>query len=199
MLTLDRRRDEQTDTDQRDIALVERAQFDTRAFEALFDRYWEPVLRFCLVRLRDWQLAEDSASQTFINAHAHLHAFHGTNDSSFRCWLFAIARNIVRDTQRITYRHPTTPLHDSLELIDPARSPEESALETDRAHQLQRLLQGLPEEHRQLIELRAAGLTAAEIGRVLGKSETAVRQAQSRLIRSLRQQCSPSDGAMNRV
>ncbi|MEZ4506701.1 MAG: sigma factor-like helix-turn-helix DNA-binding protein [Thermomicrobiales bacterium] len=50
---------------------------------------------------------------------------------------------------------------------------------------LQQLLHGLPDEQRQLIELRAAGLTAAEIGVVLGKSETAVRQAQSRLIRSL--------------
>ncbi|MEZ4530338.1 MAG: hypothetical protein R2855_04830 [Thermomicrobiales bacterium] len=41
-------------------------------------------------------------------------------------------------------------------------------------------------------------MTAAEIGVVLGKSETAVRQAQSRLIRSLRARfdVSSADGVM---
>ncbi|MEZ4532323.1 MAG: sigma-70 family RNA polymerase sigma factor [Thermomicrobiales bacterium] len=75
--------------------------------------------------------------------------------------------------------------------------PEDAALDSDQNRLLQQLLHGLPDEQRQLIELRAAGLTAAEIGVVLGKSETAVRQAQSRLIRSLRAQFDVSaDGVM---
>lgn len=188
MLTYDRRRVAAANADQSDIALVAQARYDSRGFEPLFDRYWEPVLRYCLVRLNDWQLAEDSASQAFINAHAHLHHFHGEDDSSFRCWLFAIARNTVRDTQRTVYRHPTSQLSEALEVADPSRSLEESALDAERSRQLQQILARLPDEHRQLIELRAGGLTAAEIGVVVGKSETAVRQAQSRLIRSLRAQ-----------
>jgi RNA polymerase sigma-70 factor (ECF subfamily) len=192
MLTLNRPRTGRTEDEPSDLALVARARVDVRGFEALFDRYWESVLRFCLVRLNDWHLAEDSASQAFINAYAHLNAFHGSDDSSFRCWLFAIARNTVRDTQRSMYRHPTAQLREAETLIDPTRSLEEAALESERRRQLQALLAGLSEEHRQLIELRAAGLTAAEIGVVLGKSEAAIRQAQSRLIRSLR--TSVSDG-----
>src|SRR5690349_14093701 len=167
MLTLNRPRSGRAGNELTDLVLVERAREDPRAFAPIFDRYWESVLRFCLVRLSDWQLAEDSASQAFINAHRNLHAFHGQDDSSFRCWLFAIARNTVRDTQRTSFRHKAFPLDEAIELADPSRSLEEMALDADRRHQLQVILSRLSAEQRQLIELRAAGLTAAEIGVVL--------------------------------
>lgn len=192
--TLNRSQAERNSAGPTDLELVALAKVDSRGFEPLFDRYWESVLRYCMVRLHDWQLAEDSASQAFINAHSHLQAFHGVDESSFRCWLFAIARNTVRDTQRVAGRHPTTQLDEAETLVDSGWSLEDAAIEAERGRQLQWLLSGLPPEHRQLIELRAAGLTAAEIGLVLGKSEVAVRQAQSRLIRSLRTKFDESDG-----
>jgi RNA polymerase sigma-70 factor (ECF subfamily) len=188
MLTLNRMQARWSDPGESDIALVAEAIDDPRSFELLFDRYWEPVLRYCLVRLDDWQLAEDAASQTFIKMHAHLQRFVGTDDSAFRCWMFAIARNTVHDVQRATYRHRSTRLAEAESLADSGISPEDAALQSEQSRQLRQLLSTLPDEHRQLIELRAAGLTAAEIGVVLGKSEAAVRQAQSRLIRSLRSQ-----------
>lgn len=200
MPTLSRPRPNRAEFDQSDGALVDQARLDSRRFEALFDRYWEPVLRFCLVRLNDWQLAEDAASQAFINAHRNLHMFQGVDESSFRCWLFAIARNTVRDAHRATYRHPTFPLSEAEEVVDPTESPEDAALDAERNRMLQQILHELPEDQRQLIELRAAGLTAAEIGAVLGKSEAAVRQAQSRLIRSLRAQFAGTpDGELRHV
>lgn len=195
MLTLNRMQARWAGPGESDIALVSQAIVDPRAFEQLFDRYWEPVFRYCLVRLHDWQLAEDAASQTFIKMHAHLLRFVGTDDSAFRCWMFAIARNTVHDVQRTTYRHRSTQLSEAESLADSGISPEDAALEAERSRQLQQILSTLPDEHRQLIELRAAGLTAAEIGIVLGKSEAAVRQAQSRLIRSLRSQFAELPGA----
>jgi RNA polymerase sigma-70 factor (ECF subfamily) len=188
MLTLNRTQVRWAGPGESDIALVTQAIADPRSFELLFDRYWTSVFRYCLVRLDDWQLAEDAASQTFIKVHAHLQRFVGTDDSAFRCWMFAIARNTVHDVQRATYRHRSTRLSEAESLADSGISPEDAALESERSRQLQQLLSTLPDEHRQLIELRAAGLTSAEIGIVLGKSEAAVRQAQSRLIRSLRSQ-----------
>lgn len=199
MQTLIRSRTEQAQESQSDSVLVTRAKVDPRAFETLFDRYWESVLRYCLVRLNDWQLAEDAASQAFINAHKKLHTFHGADESSFRCWLFAIARNTVRDAHRTSYRHPMFHLSEAEAIADPSMSPEETALDSERNRLLQQILRGLPEEQRQLIELRAAGLTAAEIGIVLGKTEVAVRQAQSRLIRSLRCQFADSEGQLSHV
>jgi RNA polymerase sigma-70 factor (ECF subfamily) len=188
MLTLNRMQARWAGPGEGDIALVSQAIDDPRAFELLFDRYWDPVFRYCLVRLSDWQLAEDAASQTFIKMHAHLSRFSGSDDSAFRCWMFTIARNTVHDVQRATYRHRSTRLSDAESFADLGISPEDAALEAERSRLLQQVLSTLPDEHRQLIELRAAGLTAAEIGMVLGKSEAAVRQAQSRLIRSLRSQ-----------
>lgn len=197
MQALSRPIPERIEPDRSDNVLVAEARIDSCRFEALFDRYWESVLRFCLVRLNDWQLAEDAASQAFLNAHRNLHRFKGIDESSFRCWLFAIARNTTRDMHRSSHRHPTVQLSEAETIVDPAKSPEDAALDSDQNRLLQQLLHGLPDEQRQLIELRAAGLTAAEIGVVLGKSETAVRQAQSRLIRSLRAQFDVSaDGVM---
>ena len=58
-----------------DVVLVARAQRDRRAFASLFDRYWDPIFRFCYYRVGDWQEAEDAASQVFTNALAGLARF----------------------------------------------------------------------------------------------------------------------------
>ena len=52
--------------------------------------------------------------------------------------------------------------------------------------QLLWLMSQLTNDQRELLELRLAGLSAAEIGRVLGRSPEAVRKAQSRTVYSLR-------------
>ena len=57
------------------------------------------------------------------------------------------------------------------------------------------LLAGLPADQRELLELRLAGLTAVEIARVLGRSHDAVRKAESRAIRMLRDQANIGTGA----
>ena len=51
-----------------DAELVAMALANSANFDRLFDRYWESIFRFCCVRLNDWHLAEDAASQTFLNA-----------------------------------------------------------------------------------------------------------------------------------
>jgi RNA polymerase sigma factor (sigma-70 family) len=78
-------------------------------------------------------------------------------------------------------------------LADPGFSLEELAIIAERQERLRGLLDALPPLQQEMIELRSAGLSAAEIGVVLGKSEAAVRQAQSRLIRSLRAELAESD------
>jgi DNA-directed RNA polymerase specialized sigma24 family protein len=55
-----------------DEALVAHAQLDPTGFDAIFDRYWNPVLRYCYYRLGDWHQAEDAAAQVFLNALAAL-------------------------------------------------------------------------------------------------------------------------------
>jgi RNA polymerase sigma-70 factor (ECF subfamily) len=170
-----------------DALLVAAAQRDPRAFGPLFDRYWAGVFRFCFYRLADWPDAEDAAGDVFANALAALPRLRlDGREDAFRCWLFTIARHVVANRHRHRARHPARPLATALGVADAGPSPEELAVTADDHRLMHELLTRLNSEQRELLELRLAGLTDAEIARVLGRSHDAVRKAQSRAIGTLR-------------
>src|ERR1051326_2978734 len=74
-----------------DRALVAAARADPQAFLALYDRYFERVLGYVRLRIRDDATCEDVTSTVFTTALAQLGRFRG--DGSFAGWLFQIARN----------------------------------------------------------------------------------------------------------
>jgi RNA polymerase sigma-70 factor (ECF subfamily) len=172
-----------------DDELVVDAQRHPAAFAPLFDRYWDQVFRFCYYRLGDWQEAEDAAGQVFVNTLDGLRRYRpAQREDSFRCWLFTIAYNVVSNAYRHRARHPVGPLEAAAAREHPGPSPEDLAIAADDHRKLATLLSRLPEEQRELLELRLAGLTAVEIARVLGRSHDAIRKAESRAIRALRGQ-----------
>ena len=168
-----------------DAALAAAARLDRLAFAPLYERYRDDVLRYCFYCLGDWDEAADAAQQVFANAMAGLPRFEERGDS-FRPWLFRIAHNEVCTRQRRRSRRPRNQLQDAAELVDPAPSPEDLAIAADDHQRLRQLLGRLPPDRRRVCELRFAGLTDKEIAPILGKSEGAVRTAQSRAIAQLR-------------
>lgn len=177
-----------------DVDVVTRAKQDPVAFAPLYVKY-EPIIRgYCQRRLGNPEIAADATSQVFIRALNALPKF--LPDSSrpgntFRSWLFTIAHNTVIDTHRRD-RHPLSldaPGRDgtiSPALIDLARSPEEHAITADTRRQVRQTLAKLPETQRQIVELRLAELTGAEIAETLGMSLSAVKSAQFRAYATLR-------------
>lgn len=59
------------------------------------------------------------------------------------------------------------------------------------------MLDRLPENHRDIIELRLAGLTTNEVADALGMTQSAVKSAQSRAYKRLRDLLSPPEGAIS--
>lgn len=170
-----------------DAALILAAQRDPHGFEPLFVRYWEPVLRYCALRLPDRQDAEDTASQVFVAAYAGLPRFRDQGgDGSFRAWLFTIAHHEVANAYRYRARHPARSLTAAAAIADPAASPESRAVAAADVARVMAVLRELPQRPREVVELRLAGLTDREIATVLGISGAAVRQAQSRALARLR-------------
>ncbi len=147
--------------DPSDGALVAAAQADRQAFAPLYDRYVDPVYRYCLRRLGSREVAEDATAQVFAKA---LAALPGYRDRSFRGWLFTIAHNVVSDTLR--RRRPEAPLEVADDRPDPAPTPEDVALAAEAGRALRALLAQLPADQRRIVELRLAGLTGVEIARV---------------------------------
>ena len=161
--------------------LAARGHVDPATFAELYVRYVDPVYRYCYRRLGSREAAEDATSQIFCHA---LEALPRCRGDAFRSWLFAIAHNVVADQFRRQAPHQTT--DETAELTDPDPTPEERALATDASQSLRSLLARLPTDQRDVIELRLAGLTGAEIAAALGRSLGAVKMLQFRAIERLR-------------
>lgn len=167
--------------------LVAQAKHDRHAFALLYHRYVEDVYRYCYRRLGSKEEAEDATSQVFTKALAGIARL---GDQPFRAWLFTIAHNVVADTHRARRRAvPASAARDAgtVDAIDPDLTPEAQLLAAEDGRFIRMLLAQLPADSRQLLELRLAGLTDAEIAKVLGKSHGAVRTAQHRTVVRLRE------------
>jgi RNA polymerase sigma-70 factor, ECF subfamily len=105
----------------------------------------------------------------------------------FSAFVYTIAGRRVADAQRAAVRSHTAPSDALPDRAEGAPGPEQRAVSTDLARRLSRLLGHLPPAQREIIVLRVAvGLSAEEVGGVLGMSPGAVRVAQSRALAQLR-------------
>ena len=81
--------------DNSDVLLVERAVAgDQGAFELLVIKYQRRIQRLIGRMVRDVDLVEDIAQETFIRAYRALHQFRG--DAQFYTWLYRIAVNTAK-------------------------------------------------------------------------------------------------------
>ena len=164
-----------------DNELVRFALHDREHFGVLYDRYAVRVYRFCYRRLGSRDEAEDATSAVFMRTLERLSSF---RDGSFPAWLFSIARTTVADRHRARFIDPLPASHDSL---DPDPSPLELAIASDQARSLRSLMDALPRDQFEVIELRLAGLTGAEIAEAMGRSVPAVKMLQLRAMKRLRE------------
>jgi len=170
-----------------DAALVAAARADPQAFLALYDRYFERVLGYVRLRIRDASTCEDVASTVFTSALAQLARFRG--DGNFAGWLFQIARNAVRDVQR---RPVAGRLPDETNASEP--DVEERFLAYERAAELHTQIRLLTPEQQHLLGLRyGAGLAFDEIGAIVGADPGTVRVRMHRILEQLRRRYSNDD------
>ncbi len=139
-------------------------------FERFYTEHRDEVLGYLARRLGGTR-AEDAFQETFLRAlRAYGRLEHGRH---LRAWIFTIAERVTIDE----YRRRTAPLE-----------PESAAPDEEAAYaQLAPLTDGLPPTERAAVVLRYGyDLTYEEIGRALGSSGEAARQAASSGIRRLR-------------
>jgi RNA polymerase sigma-70 factor (ECF subfamily) len=157
------------------------------ALAALYRDVQPRLLRY--LRSREPYLADDLASQVWVEVAGGLERFEGTEDG-FRAWVFAIARRRLIDARRRAGRRPTEPLvdHDL-----PAGSPDDdpegttiAAIEAQAA--VDRIVAALTPDQAEVVLLRVlGGLPVAQVADVLGKEPSAVRVLQHRALRRLAQ------------
>lgn len=175
----------------RDRRLVEASRRDPSAFDALYRRYLAQVYSFAYYELGDHHAAEDATSRTFLQALAALPRFHDRAPeddpaaSTFRVWLFRIARNVISNERRSRRRHPTLPI-DAAAIVQDPLDVEGEAVAREEARAAWSAVDRLPEDRRQAVVLRLVGeMSTAEVAGVLGRTEGAVRVLVHRALRSV--------------
>ena len=166
----------------RDRSLVDAARNDPARFDALYRKYLAQVYNFAVYELGDHHEAEDATERTFLSALAGLTGFEerarpedGPEASTFRIWLFQIARNVVAERRRGRRRRPEAPLEIASEAPDPADL-EETVVRRELATAAWGAVDRLTGDRRRAVVLRFVHeMTTAEIASILGRSEGAVR------------------------
>jgi RNA polymerase sigma-70 factor (ECF subfamily) len=154
------------------------------ALGALYRRLFPSVLAY--LRARDPNDAEDLTSEVFLNVAEGLQRFTG-DESSFRGWVFTIARRRAVDATRRRARRATdpVPIESLTQMPDKVDTADEVAarFETDAAAAIVRRL---PERQADVIMLRViAGLSVAETAAALRTRPGTVRVLQHRGLRRL--------------
>ena len=185
----------------RDRVLVGAAQADPARFEALYRKYVAQVYSYAIYELHDAHEAEDVTARTFLSALADLPRFQerasaadGEGASTFRVWLFRIARNAIAERRRTMRRRPQTDLA-AAAAMPAAVDVEAETVRRDEAAAAWRAVARLDDDRRQAIVLRFVHeLTTAEMAGVLDRSEGAVRVLLHRALRSVARDLGRDDG-----
>ena len=166
-------------------SLVRRAQQrDEEAFAQLYEEHFNKIYRYVTLRIGDQVEAEDITQQVFIKALQSISSFKWKG-IPFSAWLFRIAHNQVVDHLRKKGKRVTEPLDDSLALSD--SNPQLLVEQNLDIEQLGLAVKQLTKAQREVIGLRFAGeLSIAQVAKVIGKSEGAVKALQHSAIVALR-------------
>jgi RNA polymerase sigma-70 factor, ECF subfamily len=166
----------QSDVDEK--LLIETAQRDRRQFAVLYRLHFDRVYAYVARRVPTRADAQDVTAAVFQQALANLERFEWRG-VPFAAWLYRIAANAVTDHHHRTVRDQNVP-------PDPEPEGEDHERAERRAF-LYGAVRDLPPDQRRVIEMRfAEGRSIAEIARLLGRSEGAVKQLQFRALGSLR-------------
>jgi RNA polymerase sigma factor (sigma-70 family) len=168
------------------LSAAEQSQPAQIGFEALYRSSRDDVYAYVATLLRDPAAAEDVTASAFERAYRKRQTFVARRGSP-RAWLFGIARNAALDELR--RRKRSAAADPELSELD-AEPVDERAEHSLRRAAVRQALAGLPPRERDLVGLKFhAGLTNAEIARVLGTSETNAGTLLHRTIQKLREAC----------
>jgi RNA polymerase sigma-70 factor (ECF subfamily) len=172
---------QQKDASRDDSAPARTAMIFDQMYHDNADRMYRFAQRLC----GEQEDARDLVQETFLNAYRGLPHFRG--DAQFSTWLYRIASRVCQAMRRRRKGEPEYEL--SLEEFIPSSdgelrlqipadglTPEEALANKQLRRALRQAIQGLPAKYRLVLVLRdMEGLSAKEVGTVMGLNERAVK------------------------
>jgi RNA polymerase sigma-70 factor (ECF subfamily) len=170
-----------------DSTLITRAQEQPEAFGVLYERYVDRIYSYICYRTGNNQDAEDLTARTFYRAMNHFPAYEDRG-APLSAWLYRIAHNLVANWHRDHSRRQMVSLEDLVLRAPRAKGPVARIEKSDDEDVLLAAVRRLAPDRQQLVILKhVEGLTNAEIGEVMGRTEGAIKSLYHRTLVTLRE------------
>jgi len=181
--------------------LMDRARAgEATALDTLLGQHQGTLLRFCLGMCRNSADAEEVLQESLLAAARSIGDFRG--DSSVTSWLYAIARSFCIKQQRglaaRARRSATVGTDAALAVKDEGPAPDQAASDRELAGAMQRALDALPVDYREVLLLRdVEGFTAPEVAETLSLNVPQVKSRLHRARAALRAELAPLFAELN--
>lgn len=165
------------------------SQGDHDAFGLMYSHYVERIFNYVYYRTGNAHDAEDLTARVFQRAMNHIKNY-TDRGVPFSAWLYRIAHNLVANWHRDRSRKQEVPL-DDLPVIPTSKSdhPERNLVRSQEQESLLKMIRTLPPERQNLLILKfVENMSNAEIGKIMGRSEGAVKSLYHRTLLALRDQ-----------
>ena len=159
---------------------------DGEAFGKLYERYVTRIYNYIYYRVGNVSDAEDLTERVFMRAMNHIGNYNHRG-LPFSAWLYQIAHNLVANWHRDNSRRKDVPLDDGMLLSQNLNFPEHELLLLEERERLLHVIRHLPSERQELLILKFVDdLSNAEIGKVMGRTEGAIKSLYHRTLISIR-------------
>lgn len=186
--------------DQQDKNLVERCkQGDLSAFDDLVRKYEKQVYSFAYRMTRNYDDANDIASEAFVKVFQGIASFRG--DANFTTWIFRIVTNVYLDHRKRSKAHLNIPLDEYIELEgnavarqveDPSPTPIAIIEASERGDALLHAINELPEYQKIMVLLfHTQGQSYEDIAQIMGIAVGTVKSRLNRARLALREKLEP--------
>jgi len=175
--------------DKEEIALIDAARTDPAAFGKLYSRYVEKIYNYIFYRTGSAKDAEDLTGKVFFKAMSNIKNYKHMG-LPFSAWLYRIAHNLVANYHRDRSRKTEVSLdHVPGEILPQAElQPEPHVVRNQEVENLLVFIHELADNRQELLILKFVDqLSNIEIGKIMRKSEGAIKSLYHRTLLELRE------------
>lgn len=166
--------------------LIADAKTNPQAFGVLYERYVNKIYNYIYYRTGNQEDAEDLTAKVFHKALSHIGNYKDKGHP-FSAWLYRIAHNAVANWHRDQKKRETVSIDDlNLANVDEDQ-PFQTTVKREEVTTLLEAIRKLPSIRQQLLILKfVEGESNAQIGKILNRSEGAVKSLYHRTLVSLK-------------
>lgn len=177
--------EDKQDNQAEELMIQEALNGEEEAFIQIYHQHVTSLYRFIYSKVNNQQDTEDLTSETFYQALKNLRTFSGK--STFKNWLYGIAKHLILAKYRERYNETTVELDENTAFAKEA--PEEDSKENEqKVRFLDNLLSSLPQNYREVLELRfLKGYSIIETAEALGITEENAKVLQHRALKKANQ------------